>query len=168
MQNQDKQTTPAPKRELDRLTRDAQGRLVAHLSGEPEPRVDVRVARCFPWSLPDGYVSIRDTEGKELLLFRNMDGLEPATKALVEEELKDKVFNPQIERVVEHKNEFGVIAITADTDRGRVTFQVRDREDIRLLTATRALFRDADGNTYEVSDLSALDPQSRKLIDQYF
>ena len=59
-------------------------------------------------------------------------------------------------------------SITAETDRGRVIFQVRTRDDVRVLSATRLLFRDADGNTYEVADSSALDAASRKFLQDYF
>ena len=159
----------APERaRIERIERDEAGRLVVHLAGREEPLVDVKVARCFPWSLPGHYVSILDKEGKEIALFDTLDELEGENRAIVEEELAAKVFNPIIRRVVGHKHEFGVTSITAETDRGRVTFQVRSRDDVRTLSATRALFRDADGNIYELPDLTKLDRASRKHLDRYF
>jgi hypothetical protein len=49
-----------------------------------------------------------------------------------------------------------------------VTFQVRSRDDVRVLSSTRALFRDADGNTYELADLNALDAAGQKWMQNYF
>ena len=138
------------------------------IDGRAEPVVDARVARCFPWSLPDYYVAIRDKEGKELALLATLDDLDAASRQVVREELADKVFNPKIHRITDHRNEFDVISITAQTDRGEVTFQIRSRDDVRMLSDTRALFRDADGNTYELTDLNALDPASRKWLEDYF
>ena len=58
--------------------------------------------------------------------------------------------------------------ITAETDRGKVTFQIRSRDDVRMLSGTRALFKDVDGNTYEIPDLTALDRTSQHYLSQYF
>lgn len=150
------------------VTRNSKGELVVRIKDRPEPAVDARVARCFPWTCPDGYVAIRDKDGKELALLRTLDDLPQPHRGLIEQELRDKVFNPQIQRIVDYKNEFSVVSITAETDRGRVTFQIRARDDIRILSATRALFRDADGNVYELRDLSAMDEASRKWLYEYF
>ena len=157
----------APAR-IERIERDGTGRLLVYLAGRDEPEVDARVARCFPWSLPATYISIRDKEGKEIALLKTLDGLDPGSRKLVEDELREMIFNPEILRVSEWKREFGVTSICCETDRGEVTFQIRSREDVRVLTSTRALLRDVDGNIYEVRDLSKLDPASRRHFQQYF
>ena len=151
-----------------KITCNEAGQLVVQMDGKDAPVVDARVARCFPWSLPGVYVSIRDKEGKELALLRTLEELDPASRQIVQQELAGKVFDPKIRRIVNYKNEFGVISITAQTDRGEVTFQIRSRDDVRLLSNSRALFRDADGNTYELTDLNALDHASRKWLEEYF
>jgi hypothetical protein len=66
------------------------------------------------------------------------------------------------------RDEFNIVSLTAETDRGEVTFQVRSRDDIRYLSPTRALFRDPDGNTYELEDITQLDPASRKHLSHWF
>ncbi len=149
------------------ITRNEAGQLTVCLEGRDEPIPDARVARCFPWSLPETYISIRNKDGKEVALLKTLAELDPASRAIVQQELHDKVFNPRITRIVEHKTEFGVTSITAQTDRGPVTFQIRTRDDIRILSTTRLLFRDADGNTYEVADLLALDPASQEFLQNY-
>ena len=78
-------------------------------------------ARCFPWSVPDAYVSIRNKEGKEVVLLKTLDDLDETSQAIVRQELHDKVFNPMILRIIQHNSEFGITSITADTDRGQVT-----------------------------------------------
>ncbi len=162
------QYCPVGEQAVMKITRNEAGQLVVQMDGKDSPVVDARVARCFPWSLPGSYVSIRDKEGKELALFKTVEELEPASRKIVQEELADKVFNPKIRRITSYRNEFGVISITAQTDRGEVTFQIRSRDDVRLLSDTRALFRDADGNTFELSDLGELDRTSRKWLEDYF
>ena len=136
---------PVPRGKVSKILRDEMGRLTAHV-----------------------YVSIRTKEGKEIHLFKSLAELEGSSRTIAEEELRDKVFNPKIERVLECKHEFGITSIEAVTDRGEVSFQIRSRDDVRVLSANRALFKDVDGNTYELPDLSALDPASQKHFQDYF
>ena len=153
---------------IESIARNARGELVVRVKGLAEPVIDARVARCFPWTCPDGYVSIRDKDGKELALFATLASLDEPNRRVVEQELRDKVFNPRIRRILDYKSEFGVVNMTAQTDRGDVTFQIRSRDDIRILSGTRALFRDADGNVYELPDLAEMDAASQKWLYEYF
>jgi hypothetical protein len=147
---------------------DAQGRLVVRIEDRPEPLVDARVARCFPWSAPESYISIRTAEGKEVTLLESLSDVAADVRQTLLRELADKVFSPQIQRVLSFKQDFGVASVSAMTDRGEVTFQIRSRDDVRVLSPTRALLRDADGNTYELPDLSKMDSTSRKHLEPYF
>jgi len=151
-----------------RIERDQAGQLVVHVEGCDTPHVGAKVARCFPWSRPDCYVSFCDKAGKEISLLQTLDELPAESRRVVEAELYDKVFSPKIQRVLHCKHKFDITSITAETDRGEVTFQIRSRDDVHVLGAVRAIFRDVDGNTYEVADVSALDPPSRKHLQQYF
>ena len=151
-----------------RLERNARGELLAYVDGDPEPVENVKVARCFPWSLQQEYVAIRNPDGEEVALLVSLDGLDEATRSLIEQELREKVFVPKIRRIVRYLAEFGVVSITAETDRGKVDFQIRNREDVRALSPRRAIFCDVDGNMYEVEDFEALDRSSQKHIEQYF
>jgi hypothetical protein len=159
---------PARPADIESITRNELRQLVVRLRGHGEAIVDARVARCFPWSLPGNFISLRTKDGKEIVLLKTTGELDEASRVPVEEELREKIFNPRILRVTDYRNEFGVVSVSADTDRGNVTFQIRSRDDIRVLSPTRSLFRDADGNTYELPDLNALDPVSRKHLQEYF
>ena len=150
------------------IARNDAGQLVVRLEGEDEPVVDARLARCFPWSLPEAYISVRDSEGSEIVLLKTLDDLDPDSREVAQAELRDKVFDPKILRILDHTHEFGISSIRAETDRGTRTFQVNGRDDVRLLSPTRALFRDVDGNTYELPDLTRLDRASRRHIQHFF
>ena len=153
---------------VDRVARSGEGQLMVHLRGGDAPIVDVRVTRYFPWSMPDMYISIRDSDGRELAMLKTLDELDPASRRIVEDEFRDKAFNPKILRVLKYTREFGTSSMSAETDRGEVIFQFQGRHDVRLLSPTRALFRDADGNTYEVPDITQLDPASQKHLAPFF
>lgn len=153
---------------IERIERTATGELLVHLVGRDEPIGDARIARCFPWTVPESFISVCDAEGRELALLASLDELDGASRAVAREEMQGKVFNPKILRVVEFKHEFGLTTITAETDRGEVCFLIRNRDDVRVLSPVRALFRDVDGNTYELPDLTALDAASQRHLRVYF
>ena len=153
---------------VERVERNADGQLVVHLAGRDEPIVDAKVARYFPWSLPEAYLSLLDSDGREVVMLTTLDGLDAETREIIEAELQERIFDPKILRVLRYKREFGISSITAETDRGEVTFTFRGRDDIRILSATRALFRDVDGNTYELPDLTQLDPASQRHLRPFF
>ncbi|MEI7836370.1 MAG: DUF1854 domain-containing protein [Planctomycetota bacterium] len=157
-----------PGERVSRIERNAVGQLVVHLAGGKPPVTDVKLTRYFPWSMPEAFISVRTSQGGEVALLADLDQLDPASRAIVEAELRDKVFNPKLLRILDYNHEFGISSMTAQTDRGRVIFQFRGREDIRLLSPTRALIRDVDGNTYELPDLDSLDPASRSHLSRYF
>jgi len=153
---------------VTRIERSAAGQLVVHLAGAESPVTDVKLTRYFPWSMPDAYVSIRTEQGREVAALTDLEELDPDSRETLESELRDKVFNPKLLRVLEYRHEFGISYIKAETDRGQVTFQFRGRHDIRLLSPTRALIRDVDSNTYELPDLNRLDPTSQRYLQRYF
>lgn len=153
---------------VNRIDRNDDGQLIVYLEGRDGPVIDVTLARYFPWSMPDAYISILDSDGREVAMLKTLGELDPASCRIAEGELRDKVFNPRIHRVLKYNREFGISSITAETDRGKVIFQFRDRNDIRVLSPTRALFRDVDGNTYEVPDLTRLDPASQRHLHHFF
>jgi len=173
MNDADRQPRDAAEIVLDglrirKLERNSKGQIVAHVEDTDEPIVDVRIRRYFPWSLPEEYFSIRDAEGKELAMLRTLGELDPGSREVAETELAHKVFNPKITRVLSHKREFGLTTMEAETDRGNVTVQFNSREDVRILSPTRGLIRDINGNTLEIPDLSAMDAISHRFLQRYF
>lgn len=149
------------------LRRNERGQLVFQAGPQSEPIIGVRVARCFPWSMPDRYISIRNDQGDELFLFQSLDQAEPQTRRLIEEELELLQFVPQITTVESVDDQFEVMSWKVQTDRGPVELQVKHAEDIRQLDEKRVLIRDHAGGLFEVRDITKLDPRSRRFIEDY-
>jgi Domain of unknown function (DUF1854) len=149
-----------------RVRRNGRGDLEAELDGKTT--VNIRVARCFPWTLEGELISLHDKDGKEIALLERLDGLDAASRGEIQQELRDRVFVPKITRITSHKAEFDIISISALTDRGEVQFQIRSRDDVNILSNRRALFRDVDGNMYEIEDIHSLDKASQRHLERYF
>jgi hypothetical protein len=155
---------PVPPAPPFQLEADAQGKLVLKRPGEPDVR-DVRVRRAFPWSKPQEFVSIRSSEGKELLLIESLARLSPPLARLIQEHLAGTIFIPRITRIDSVDVRFGFQEWRVRTDRGPVSFRVQEREDIRFHPDGRFSLRDADGNIYELPPLAQLDDHSRRAVE---
>ena len=148
-----------------RIWRDAFGRLHVRVEGGAE-HVDVRPAPAFPVSGTADYVSFLDGEDKEVLLLRNPEGLDPESLQVLREELARAYFVPRITRILQIEDSHGAARWEVETDRGYRMFDVRDREDVRVVGGRRILLQDADGNRFEIEDLTQLDERSRRLLDK--
>ena len=146
------------------LIEDEQRRLVLRRPGRDDA-ADVRVRRAFPWSAPDRYVSVRDSEGKELLLIDSLEPLEAGLRAAIARALGDGSFVPRITAVQDVDMRFGYLQWKVTTDRGPAEFRVQEREDIRFLPDGRFRIKDADGTVYEMLKLNELDEASRTAVE---
>jgi hypothetical protein len=148
-----------------RISRDEFNRLNVQVDGEAE-HVDVKPARVFPISGAADCISFLDRDDKEVLLLRGTSGLDPQSRQVLEEEIGRTYFVPKITYIYEIEDSHGAARWEVETDRGYRVFDVRDREDVRVIRGKRVLLQDADGNRFEIEDLSLLDAQSQKLVDK--
>ena len=146
------------------LSIDDQRRLVLKRPGKDDV-VDVRLRRAFPWSKADGFVSVRDAEGKELMLIDSVEPLDPGRRKTIADWLDSSSFIPRILAVDEVDVRFGHQQWKVRTDRGPAEFRVQEREDIRFLPDGRFRIKDADGTVYEMVSLSQLDEPSRRAVE---
>jgi hypothetical protein len=147
------------------FSHDAFGDLVLELEGDRAYQ-EVQVRRGFPFSAEDCFISVRDSEGNELGLVRDLAGLEPQSRQALEAELAQIYFVSRILRVDRIEERFHIPRWQVETDRGPRTFEIRSgRSDLRPLGGGRILIRDADGNPYEIPDYRRLDPASRILVE---
>jgi hypothetical protein len=145
------------------LIEDEQKKLVLRRSGEDDV-TDVRIRRSFPWSKSGEFVSIRSSEGKELVLIDDVKSLDPDTRTKIESWLNVHSFIPRITKIEDIDVRFGYQQWKVQTDRGPAEFRVQEREDIRFLNDGRFTIKDADGNVYEMTRLDRLDPHSRHAL----
>ena len=145
------------------LIAEAQGKLTLKRAGLTD-EADVRIRRAFPWSKPEQWISVRSSEGKELILVEDLAGLDPATRQIISDYLAQTVLIPKIERIESIDVRFGYQQWSVQTDRGHAEFRVQEREDIRFLPDGRYSIRDADGNVYELRRMTALDEHSRTQL----
>jgi hypothetical protein len=148
------------------LSRDPFGRLVLRGADRVE-HVGVVPVRAFPIAAPEEGLSLVSADGRELAWIERLDALDPALRALVEQDLGSREFVPEI-RAIRAVSSFATPSTwTVDTDRGPTTLVLKGEEDIRRLARTSLLIADRHGVQYLVRDIGALDRASRKLLDRF-
>ena len=149
-----------------RLERDAHGQL-ALIDRDGTRHPGVLPVRAFPLSAPGEGVALMSADGHELAWFDRLDELEPASRALLEDELARREFMPQVQAIS------GVSSFSTPcewdvlTDRGATRFTLRSEDDIRRLVGGRLLVTDSHGIHYEVVDMKKLDRPSRRILDRF-
>lgn len=149
------------------LIENERGQLTLKRPGQDDVH-DVRIRRAFPWTQPTKFISIRNSDGKEVLLIPDLMALPDDLRATIERSLAMTSFIPRITAVEEVDNSFGFQEWTVQTDRGPARFRVQEREDIRFLGGGRFRIKDADGNIYELPSLDSLDKNSQKELESIF
>ena len=125
--------------------------------------------RAFPFSAPDEYISVRESEGKnkEIGMIRNLNEL-GETQKLVKKQLELRYFTPKITSVYKVKEEYGYSYWNTVTDRGEIRFTVTmGGNSIIKLSDVRLIITDLDGNRFEIPDTERLSGRELKMLDLY-
>lgn len=147
------------------LTRNSFGKLV--FSSPEGMHEGVVPVRAFPIAAPDSGIAIVDVDGHELAWIDRLADLPLAARALLEEELKNREFLPEI-KCIRQVSSFAVPSIwEVETDRGLATFVLKGEEDIRRVAQSTLLIADSHGVQFLIRDQQALDKASRKLLDRF-
>jgi len=144
-----------------RLVRGPDGELRARTPGRT---VLVRPARCFPWSRPTRWISLRDAEDEEVALVRELSDLGPESQAALGAALVEAGFVFEVEAVLAVEEELEIRVFRVRTKQGPRRFQTLRDEWPRELPDGSLLFEDVAGDLYRVSDPAGLDRRSRKLL----
>jgi len=129
---------------------------------------DVTLVRLFPLTEPERWISVVEMNGRETGIIRRLDRLSPDALRLAREELRRRYLVPRITRIVAARSRADVVEWTVETDRGTRKFLTRNlREQVKDHMPTRLGIVDVEGNRYDIPDLAALDPDSRRRLDTY-
>jgi len=130
---------------------------------------DLEPHRLFPITNMTMYISLLDASEREVAFVRDFEELDAASAQALRECFEEYYMIPKIEGVLEISEKFGSIKWKVNTDRGTVTFRIRNRQsDIKSLHGTtRVLIRDSNDNRYEIPDYTALDAHSKYLLFPY-
>jgi hypothetical protein len=125
----------------------------------------VRAMAAFPLTRPATFIGLADGQNKQICMIQDLSDLDADSQAMVKELLEVRYFAPRITRILQAKDEFGVIQWKVETDRGPRDFFVRNlRDSLMDLSEGEQLLTDVDGNRFIVPELTKLDRDSRLKI----
>ncbi len=149
------------KQESLKLERRADGQLWAVSNGEERA---VRLHRCFPWSEPGRYISLRDTENEEFALVTSLDDLEPTSRSVLEDAIAEVGFVLEVERITGVEEEIEIRTWKVETRQGPRSFQTRLDDWPMDVPGGGILIRDVAGDLYHIVDPDKLDAKSRTCL----
>ncbi|SEP14667.1 DUF1854 domain-containing protein [Paenibacillus sp. OV219] len=133
---------------------------------DDEEHAGVYVHCSFPHTNRSIYLSVRTIENKEIGMIRSLDEFPEEMAKLLEEQVRIRYFAPEITKVVRVKEEFGYAYWEAETTAGICRFTVRGGGgNTKLITATRLLITDVDGNRFVIPDLSSLSDKEYRMVE---
>lgn len=144
-----------------RLERRADGQLWAQLG----PRaVAVQVRRCFPWTAPGRFLSLRDGDEEEVALVRDLGELDPDSQSALAVSLAEAGFVLDVVGVESVEDEIEIRTFRVRTRQGPRRFQTLRDEWPRPTPGGGILLCDVAGDLYRVADPGALDKASRERL----
>ena len=124
----------------------------------------VRVCRCFPWSAPERFVSLRDFDDEEVALVGSPAELDPASRKVLEEGLAEAGFVLEVTRIDEVEEEIEIRSWKVQTVQGARSFQTPRDEWPREVPGGGLLIRDVAGDLYHIRAPQQLDAKSQREL----
>ena len=128
---------------------------------ELEPR------RLFPITDLNKYITLLNEKEKEIALIEDLTKLDKSSQKAINDCFEDFYLIPNITAVLDINDKFGVLKWTVMTDRGEISFSIRNRHsDIKLLGKKRLFIRDSNDNRY-LGDIDTFDRSSLRKVFCY-
>ncbi len=127
----------------------------------------VWVKRCFPWSAPGRFVSLRDGDEEEVALVRDLAELDGESRRVLARALHEAGFVIDVLGVEEVEDEIEIRNFRVHTAQGVRSFQTLRDEWPREMPDGGLLIVDVAGDLYRVADPAALDRRSRKRLSAF-
>lgn len=124
----------------------------------------VRVHRCFPWSEPGQFLSLRDEDDQEMVMITSLDALEPASRHALEGALLEAGFVLRVTEITDVDEEVEIRTWKVQTEQGPRSFQTRLDDWPSEVPGGGIVIRDVAGDLYHIANPDALDEKSRRWL----
>ena len=129
----------------------------------------VKIVMGFPMTNPGQFISLVEMKDgktdKEIGIIEDLKKMDSKSRKVLNVELKRIYFMPRITKINRMNEIHGIVKFNVETNKGQREFETKYKEDIRKISDSRIIIRDADGNRYEIKDYQKLDQRSINLID---
>jgi hypothetical protein len=143
------------------LDRGKDGQLQIHKDGVT---TKVKVSKCFPWTQPGRFISLRDKDDAEVALISDLKELDIPSRLVLEQAMAEAGFILEVEQVHYQEEEFEIRVWKVQTKQGPRTFQTKLDEWPRTLPGGGLLIRDVAGDLYYIPRPREMDVDSKKHL----
>ncbi|MEM6820745.1 MAG: DUF1854 domain-containing protein [Verrucomicrobiota bacterium] len=126
--------------------------------------VPVTVARCLPWLAADQFISLRDKDGNEIALVRDLSELDTDSRAVLEKELEFVKFCLRVTKLDQLKQDFELRRWEVQTHAGPRVFQTLLDDWPEKMSDGSFLIRDICGDFYQIVPMHELDTKSQEYL----
>ena len=144
------------------------------LKYDGEDHKHVTLKRALPIGMPMEYISVANSENKEVGILKSIDELTEDQYLIVLNELNSRYYCPEILEIKSVKDKLGyvymelVISASGSDDKHVKNCAVKDvNKNIRMLSGNSLIIYDVDGNRYMIKDLEALGKSNTKKLESY-
>lgn len=148
------------------LTRNAYGKL-ALTGADGQVCAGVVPVRAFPIQAPERDISLLDADGHEVAWIDELARVPEPAQSLIRAALAEREFMPEIRAILGVSSFSTPSTWQVRTDRGDTSFVLKGDEDIRRLAGNTLLVTDTHGIQFLIRDMTALDRESRRLLDRF-
>jgi hypothetical protein len=148
------------------LMRNGYGQLVLTLP-DGQAREGVVPARAFPIQAPERDISLLDADGHEVAWIAELARVSEPAQGLIRAALAEREFMPEIRAILGVSSFSTPSTWQVRTDRGDTSFVLKGDEDIRRLNGNTLLVTDSHGIQFLIRDMTALDRESRRLLERF-
>jgi hypothetical protein len=127
-------------------------------------RTAVGVHRCFPWSEPGQFLSLRDEDDREVALIVNLDDLEAGSRSALRQALLEAGFVLTVTRITDVDEEVEIRTWAVETEQGPRSFQTRLDDWPWKVPGGGIVIRDVAGDLYHIPEPDTMDQRSRKWL----
>ncbi len=126
----------------------------------------IKARRCFPYSMPDRFISLRDGADGEIGIIANLCDLPKDYRRWIEDDLEMRYYVPRVSSIKTIRQRFGGIEWHVETDRGPKRLITKGVHDTMTeVEVGRFVVTDVDGNRYEIAT-EKLDAASREWLNR--
>ena len=138
------------------------GRLLLCMGGRSQG--PVKVVRCFPWSEPTRYVSLRDADERELAFIDDPERLDGASRRALKSALAAAGFVILVTAIESIEEDFEIRRWRVNTRHGTRSFQTALDAWPREMPNGQLVLEDVSGDLYALPSPRGLDTKSQKLL----
>jgi hypothetical protein len=146
---------------LARLEQRVDGKL--WLVGE-DKQVSVHLVRCFPWTEPARYLSLRDEEGEEQAFVTDPSELDRISRDALQAALARSSFVLEVVEILEIDEDFELRTWRVQTAQGPRGFQTPLDSWPLALRGGGLVISDLHGDLYRISNPNRLNAESKRLL----